>query len=244
MEWSDDALVFGAKPFGETKSLVEVFARDHGRCAGIVHGGASRRLQPILQAGNLVRATWKARLGEQLGAFSQFELVEPYAARALADSAALAGITSAIAIVRAATAERQPAPMIFDALTILVEAFAEPSLWPALYVRFEIGALAAAGYGLDLSACALSGVTDDLAYVSPRSGRAASRAAGAPFADKLLALPAFLSDPAAEIVEGDIADGFALAGFFLETRIFDQRGEGMSPARARLIEALGRSGRL
>jgi DNA repair protein RecO (recombination protein O) len=243
-EWADDCVVFGAKPFGETKSLLEVFAATQGRSAGMVHGGASRRLQPVLQAGNLVRVTWKARLNEQLGFFSQVELVEPYAARALQDGAALAGLTCAVAIVRKATAERQPAPILYEALVILLEAFATPELWPPLYVRFEIGALAAAGYGLDLSHCALTGAVDDLAYVSPKSGRAASRQAGAPFADKLLALPAFLSNPRAPIAAGDVADGFALAGHFLESRIFDRQGEGMPPSRTRLIEALGRSGRL
>lgn len=243
-EWSDDAIVFGAKPFGETKSLVEVFSGAHGRCAGVMHGGASRRMQPVLQVGNWVRVTWKARLNEQLGFFSQFELIEPYAARALQDGAALVGLTSAVAIVRKATAERQPAPALYEALTILLDAFATPELWPPLYVRFEIGALSASGYGLDLTRCALTGALDDLAYVSPKSGRAACREAGAPFADKLLVLPPFLVDPAADIAPGDVADGFALAGRFLEQRIFDHQGEGMPPARARLIEALGRSGRL
>jgi DNA repair protein RecO (recombination protein O) len=244
MEWTDDAIVFGAKPFGETKALVEVFARGHGRCAGVMHGGASRRVQPVLQSGNLVRAQWKARLNEQLGFFSQFELVEPHAARALGDAAALSGLTAAIAIVRAATAERQANPALFEALAILIETFAEPGLWPALYVRFEVGALAAAGYGLDLRACAMTGAMDGLAFVSPKTGRAACFEAGAPFADKLLALPAFLTAPSASIASGDVADGLALAGYFLERRVFDHKGEGMPPARARMIEALGRSQRL
>jgi DNA repair protein RecO (recombination protein O) len=244
MQWSDDAIVFGAKPFGETKALVEVFSPTQGRSAGVAHGGISRRMQPLLQAGNLVRVTWRARLGEQLGAFSQFELVEPYAARALNDPAALSGLQSAIALVRAASVERQPLPNLYHGLSILMEALGEPKVWPAVYVRFEIGLLAAAGYGLDLTHCALSGVESDLAYVSPKSGRAASREAGAPFADKLLILPTFLTDPEADLNPNDLADGFALSGFFLERRIFDHKGEGMPPARIRLIEALGRTGRL
>lgn len=244
MEWSDDALIFGSKPFGETKSLVEVFAASHGRCAGVVHGGASRRMLPVLQSGNLVRASWKARLHEQLGQFSQLELAEPYAARALNDAAALSAIAASVAVVRAATAERQPMPAMFAAMAILMQSLEDTALWPAVYVRFEMGALAAAGYGLDLSHCALTGATDDLAFVSPKSGRAASREAGAPFAEKLLALPAFLSRPDAALESGDVADGLALTGWFLERRLFDQRGEGMPPSRTRLIEALGHSGRL
>ncbi len=116
--------------------------------------------------------------------------------------------------------------------------------WPALYARFELGALAALGYGLDLEACALTGAREDLAFVSPRSGRAASAEAGTPFADKLLRLPAFLTRPGAPVAEGDVADAFALCGYFLERRLFDPMGQGLPDARRRLIEALGRSGRL
>jgi DNA repair protein RecO (recombination protein O) len=243
MEWTDQAYVLGAKPFGETKAIAEVFTREHGRQAGVVHGGVSRRVTPALQAGNLVHAAWKARTGEQLGHFSALELIEPHAARLMTDAAALTGLASAIALLRAAAVERQAYPGLFDAFGVLIGAMGD-AVWPALYTRFELGLLAEVGYGLDLTACAVTGDRGDLAFVSPRTGRAASRAAGAPYADKLLALPRFLTDPAAPIAEGDVADAFALAGYFLERRLFDQRGEGLPDARRRLIETLGHSGRL
>ncbi len=127
---------------------------------------------------------------------------------------------------------------------MLLEALPVEEIWPAIYVRFEIGLLAQSGYGLDLERCAVSGATEDLAWVSPRTGRAASAEAGAPFADKLLRLPPFLLDGAAPVEEGDVADAFALAGHFLERRLFDQRGEGLPDSRRRLIERLGFAGRL
>ncbi|MDX2238161.1 MAG: DNA repair protein RecO [Hyphomonadaceae bacterium] len=242
MDWTDDAIVLGARPFGEGKLVADLFSREHGRYGGVVHGG--RRAAPALQAGNLVRAGWKARLSEQLGFFSPLELIEPYAGKALADPTALAGLSTAIALVRTCAPERQAYPGLFDALHVVIQTLPEAELWPALYARFEIGLLAEIGYGLDLSACALTGETDDLAWVSPRTGRAASAAAGAPFADKLLRLPPFLRDAQAEIAEGDVADALALAGYFLERRVFDQRGEGLPDARRRLIERLGFAGRL
>jgi DNA repair protein RecO (recombination protein O) len=244
VEWTDDAIVLGAKAYGETQALAEVFARMHGRAAAIVHGGASRRMKPVLQAGNLVRATWKARTADQLGFFAPVELLEPHAARVLDDPAALAGLSSATALIRAGAVERQPHAGIYDAFLVLMSAFAEPDLWPALYARFELGLLADLGYGLDLGHCALTGATADLAYVSPKSGRAASRAAGQEYADRLLRLPPFLTDPEAPVESGDVADAFALAGWFLERRVFDRKGEGMPEARRRLIEALGHRGRL
>lgn len=242
MEWIDNAIVLGARPFGEGKLVAEVFARTHGRFGGVVHGG--RRAAPALQAGNVVHAGWKARLSEQLGFFNPLDLVEPHANKLLSDATALAGISSAIALIRGATAERQAYPGVYDALTLVLEAMIEPEVWPALYARFELGLLAQLGYGLDLTVCALSGAREGLAFVSPRTGRAASAEAGEPFADKLLRLPPFLTDSAADLEEGDVADALALAGFFLERRVWDQKGEAMPEARRRLIERLGHAGRL
>lgn len=242
MEWVDDAIVLGARPFGEGKLVAEVFARAHGRFGGVVHAG--RKSQPMLQAGNVVHAGWKARLSEQLGFFSPLEMMEPHATRLLDDAAALAGLSSAVSLIRGVTPERQAYPQLYDALIVLLEAMPHRDVWPALYARFELGLLAALGYGLDLSRCAVTGASEGLAWVSPRTGRAATQEAGAPHADVLLRLPPFLLDAEAELKEGDVADAFALAGFFLERRLFDHKGEGLPEARRRLIERLGFAGRL
>lgn len=242
MEWVDDAVVLGSRHFGEGKLVAEVFARNHGRFGGVVHAG--RKTLPIVQSGNVVHAGWKARLAEQLGFFQPLEMVEPHATRLLDDPIALAGLSSAVSLIRGATAERQAYPQLYDALIVLIEAMPQSDIWPALYTRFELGLLAALGYGLDLTRCAVTGETENLAWVSPRTGRAATREAGAPHADVLLKLPAFLVDPEAELESGDVADAFALAGFFLERRVFEHKGEGMPDQRRRLIEKLGFAGRL
>ena len=242
MEWVDDAIVLGARHFGEGKLVVEVFSREHGRYGGVVHAG--RKTLPIVQAGNLVHAGWKARLSEQLGFFQPLEMIEPHATRLLDDPLALAGLSSAVSLVRSAVPERQAAPQLYDAFMVLIEAMPHNEIWPAIYTRFELGLLAALGYGLDLSRCAVTGAETDLGWVSPRTGRAATVEAGAPHADVLLRLPPFLTEPDAELKEGDVAEAFALSGFFLERRLFDQRGEGMPEARRRLIERLGFAGRL
>lgn len=242
MHWEDDAFVLGARPFAEGKALVELFTRGHGRAAGMVYSG--RKAAPALQAGNFVHAAWRARTGDQLGAFGTLELLDPIAARAMVDPAALAGVSSAIALIRAAVEEREPYPELFDALAIVLTHVTEPELWPVLYARFELGLLAALGYGLDLAACALTGRGDDLAWVSPRTGRAACAEAGAPFADKLLRLAPFLAQANQPVETGDVADAFALCGYFLESRVFSARGQGLPDARRRLIEALGHAQRL
>jgi DNA repair protein RecO (recombination protein O) len=242
MEWVDDAIVLGARHFGEGKLVAEVFSRENGRYGGVVHAG--RKSQPMLQAGNVVHAGWKARLSEQLGFYSPLELIEPHATRLLDDPIALAGLSSAVTLIRSATPERQAYPQLYDTLIVLIEAMPHHEIWPAIYARFELGLLSAMGYGLDLSRCAVTGETENLAWVSPRTGRAATYDAGAPHAELLLRLPPFLVDAEAELKEGDVADAFALAGYFLERRVFDQRGENLPETRRRLIERLGFAGRL
>jgi DNA repair protein RecO (recombination protein O) len=242
MEWVDDAIVLGARHFGEGKLVAEVFSREHGRYGGVVHAG--RKSQPILQAGNLVHVGWKARLADQLGFYQPLELVEPHATRLLDDPIALAGLSSAVSLVRSAIAERQAYSQLYDALIVLIEAMPHADVWPALYTRFELGLLAALGYGLDLTRCAVTGETEGLAWISPRTGRAATAEAGEPHKDLLLRLPPFLVNADAELISGDVADAFALAGYFLERRVFDHKGEGMPEARRRLIERLGFAGRL
>jgi DNA repair protein RecO (recombination protein O) len=234
--------VLGSRHFGEGKLVAEVFAREHGRYGGVVHAG--RKSLPIVQAGNIVHVGWKARLSEQLGFYNPLELAEPHATRLLDDPSALAGLSSAVALIRGVTPERQAYPQLYDALIVLIEAMPHTDVWPALYTRFELGLLSAMGYGLDLSRCAVTGETEGLAWVSPRTGRAATYEAGAPHADVLLKLPPYLIDMEAELKSGDVADAFALTGYFLERRLFDHKGEGMPEARRRLIERLGFAGRL
>ena len=172
--------------------MAELFTLGHGRHLGLVRGGRSRRVRPLLQPGNLLRVTWRARLSEHLGGFN-VELLEANAARILDDPAALAAIGSIAGLARLLP-ERDPHPELYAATLDILRAFEDASLWPALFVRWELQLLGELGFGLDLSECAATGTDADLVYVSPRSGRAVSRDAGKPYCDRLLKLPAFLLD--------------------------------------------------
>jgi DNA repair protein RecO (recombination protein O) len=237
MEWIDTAIVLHARPHGETNTVVELLTRRHGRHSGLVRGGRSRKLRPVLQTGNLVKAEWRARLNEQLG-FFVLELDQPYAARALDDRLALAGIGS-LASLAGLFAERDPHPALFDMAALVLDHLGDRGLWPQLMVRFELRLLTELGFGLDLERCAATGARDDLIYVSPKSGSAVSAAAGEPYKDKLLKLPAFLrsaKDFAA--APQDVADGFALTGFFLEKHVYAQHHAPLPPARQEFLRLL------
>jgi len=178
MEWSDDAIVLSARPHGETSAILEVLTHHHGRHLGLVRGGASRRSRPSLLPGNTLRVIWRARLNEHLGSFT-VELVTARAGEMLESREALAGLNAFCAVVSAAMPEREAHQQLFDAGNILLDAMRDEDFahWGALYVRFEAGLLEALGFGLDLSRCASTGAVDNLVYVSPRTGRAVSRAA-------------------------------------------------------------------
>ena len=238
MDWSDEGILLSAKPLGEANAVAELFTLGHGRHLGLVRGGRSRRMRPLLQPGNLLRATWRARLSEHLGGFN-VELIEAHAGRILDDPRALAAIGSLAGLARLLP-ERDPHPALYAATLHILRSFDDGGLWPVLLVRWELQLLQELGFGLDLSECAATGVDADLAYVSPRSGRAVSRDAGQPYCSRLLKLPAFLLDDAAPAGEGDIAAGFALTGHFLERDVLEPHGLTMPQARERLIGLLAR----
>lgn len=240
MQWEAEALVLAVRPHGESSAIVDVFTREHGRCGGLVRGGNSRRLRPVLQSGNMVSAAWRARLSEHLGTMT-VDAGRAHAAEAMSDPTLLAGLSSLCALLQV-TAERQAYPRLYDTVMVVLGALDKPDLWLPLLARFEMALLEETGFGLDLSVCAATGVTEDLDYVSPRSGRAVSRAAAAPYLDKLFVLPAFLLDPAADAADGDVTAAFELTGHFLERRVYLANGLKMPPARQRLVDILARRG--
>ena len=190
MEWVDEGIVLGVKRHGETSIILELMTHAHGRHLGLVRGGSSPRLRGILQPGNTVRATWRARLDEHLGLYL-VEAANLRVAGFMDKAHALHGVTHLAALCRL-LAEREPHTAIYDALGAILDRLDDPQAAAPLIARFELDFLAELGFGLDLTACAATGAKDELAFVSPRSGRAVSRAAGEPYRDKLMRLPVFL----------------------------------------------------
>ena len=243
MEFEDDAFVLSARVHGETGAIVELLTARHGKYAAHVAGGASRKMRPFLQAGARVAARYRARVSDQLGS-AQLEPVGEGPAALFDDALALAGLSAAAAVAAGALPEREPHPGAFLAFEALSEALANPDIWPAVFVRFEAGLLQDLGFGLDLSKCAATGAVDDLVYVSPRTGRAVSRTAGEPYADRLLPLPPFLLSSQGGLSDGDVRAGFDLTGHFLEQYVFGPLNRPLPPARVWLLERLSDAGRL
>lgn len=239
MEWTDEGVALGARAHGETSAILEVFTAAHGRRRGLVRGGASPKRAADLQPGAQLSVRWRGRLAEHLGQFA-VEPIRTRAGRLLDDPAALAGLRSATALLSAFLPEGEPAPAFYDGTIALFDLFDAPEAWPSAYAHWELALLSALGFGLDLSECAATGSTQELIWVSPKSGRAVSRAAGAPYADRLLPLPAFLrlggpSDPA------DFARALSLTGHFLAAWAAPACDIASPPAaRARLIDVARR----
>lgn len=238
MEWTDEAIVLGTRRHGEANAILELMTRAHGRHMGLVRGGSGSRLKPILQPGNTVRATWRARLDEHLGHY-MVEGITLRTASFLTAAHAVYGITHLAALCRLLP-ERDPHLAVFETLEELVTRFDDAHAVARLVVSFELQLLAELGFGLDLAACAATGSLQELIYVSPKSGRAVSREAGEPWRDRLLQLPAFLGEdaPAGDPSSEEVAAGFALTGFFLTRHVLEPRGLALPDARARFIVAL------
>ncbi|UWQ17384.1 DNA repair protein RecO [Jannaschia sp. M317] len=240
IEWRDQGLLLAVRPHGETAVIAEVFTRAHGRHLGIIHGGRSRKKAAALQPGNDLAVTWRARLDSHLGTFA----AEPLRTRAgdvLSDPLRLAGLTTTCALAAFVLPEREALPDFQARTDSLADALAEGAGWLRDYVFWEMALLAEAGLRLDLSACAAGGGANDLAYVSPRTGRAVSRTGAGAWADRLLPLPEMLLGGPATLPQ--VLSALDLTGHFLHHHLAPTLGDRpVPPARARLIDALRRAG--
>lgn len=234
MQWSEEGCVLSLRRHGEANTLLEIFTAQHGRHLGLVRGGRSQRLRSQLQPGNKLSVTWRARLPEHLGTFT----VEPVKLRAavLMDNPLRLAALSSLCAFAGLIAEHEPHEHLYEAFEIVIDALENDDVWPALMIRWEFGLLEELGFGLDLKSCAATGTSKDLIYVSPKSGRAVSAEAGAPYKSKLLILPAFLlaQKQSDKITPHDIAEGFRLTGYFLQQHIYNPRRTKFPEPRMRL----------
>ena len=242
MEWREEAVVLSSRRHGESALIVTVMTEGHGRHAGLIRGGGGRASRGVFQPGNQIACTWRARLAAHLGTFAA-ELVKPRAADLLDDAGRLAALSSACAILDTMLPEREPHPAVYRGLVVLLDLLIDPEreseAWGAAYVGWEVGVLRELGFGLDLSSCAATGATEDLVWVSPRTGRAVSRSAGAPYADRMLSLPGFLVGTETA-TRAAILDGLRLTGHFLGNHGLHGKATSLPAARDRLLAILGR----
>ena len=240
IEWRDEGIVLRVQPHGETSAILEVFTPTHGRHAGIVRGGVSRKLAPVMQPGAQVSVAWKARLDSHLGAFT-VEPVRSRAAAAMGDRLSLAGVAAVCGLLSVVLPERETHLPLYDRSVGLLDLLGQADLWPLAYLHWEMALLEELGFGLDLSACAVRGVNEDLAFVSPRTGRAVSREAAGDWADRLLPLPPVLAGKG-DADEAEIVRALVTTGHFIERKLIRSLGDRPVPAaRQRLIDAILRA---
>lgn len=238
MEWRDQGALLSVRKHGETSVIIDVFTDEHGRHAGVVRGGVSRKIAPTLQPGAQLDVTWRARLEEHIGSFT----VEPLRSRALvlSDRTALSGLNAITALLAYALPEREPHPVLYDRTQSMLDLLGVNEAWPTAYLKWELALLEELGFGLDLTECAVTGARDDLAYVSPKTGRAVSAEGAGDWADRLLPLPPELLG----VGDGSLSnvlDGLVTTGYFLTHGIAHALGDKPLPeARARLLDRLKR----
>lgn len=236
MQWQDEAIILGVRRHGETSVIAELMTPSRGRHMGMVRSGRSRTMQPVLQPGNRVQATWRARLHEHMGEY-HIEPLELRASRLMETALAVYGVQAMAALLRLLP-ERDPHPHLFMALDVILENLSDPVDAGELFVRFEMAVLNDLGFGLDLGECAATGTRHDLVYVSPKTGRAVCREAGMPWAQRLLALPSFLAEGAGKAADCDsLREAFRLTGHFLNRHVYEPRGIDGNATRDGFVQA-------
>lgn len=239
MEWRDTGILLGLRRHGENSAIVDVFTPEHGRHAGVVRGATSRKLAPILQPGAQLDVAWRARLQEHIGSFT-VEPVRSRAATAMGSRLSLAGLNAVTALLSFSLPEREPHFPLYQRTETLLDLLDQPDLWPLAYLRWELALLEELGYGLDLSECAVTGATEGLVFVSPKSGRAVSKSGAGDWADRLLALPPCLLGQGTA-PDHEVLQAFATTGYFLSNHLAVDLGSKPLPeARGRFLDAFSR----
>lgn len=240
MDWRDQGILLNARAHGETSAIIDVFTKDHGRHAGVVRGGVSRKMTPTLQPGAQLDLIWRARLEDHLGTF-QVELLQSRTALVIADRQALSGLNAVIAMVVTFLPERETYALLYAATEYLLDLLEDQAFWPTAYLKWELALLDVLGFGLDLRACAVTGKTKDLAYISPKTGRAVSRAGAGEWADRLFPFVPVLSG-AVKCDLDDLKIAFKITGHFLENHVLNGLGLKACPAaRTRFVDALSQN---
>ncbi|WP_093117390.1 DNA repair protein RecO [Salinihabitans flavidus] len=238
MEWRDEGICLQRRAHGENAVILEVFTAAHGRHAGVVRGGASRRMAPSLQPGTQLDLTWRARLESHIGAFT----AEPLRSRnaALSERMALAGLNAVTSLLIFCLPERETHPVLYARTVSLLDLLGQEDVWPLAYLQWELVLLEELGFGLDLSCCAVTGAREGLIHVSPKSGRAVSAAGAGDWADRLLPLPPCLRG-AGPATDAEIVEALGVTGYFLEKKLATALGNRPPPeARGRLVDLLSR----
>lgn len=238
MDWRDTGILLTSRKHGESSAILEVFTAEHGRHLGVLRGGASRRAAPMLQPGAQLDLAWRARLEDHMGAYS----AEPLRSRAaaLGDREALAGLNAVTGLLAFCLPERESHPLLYRRTEALLDLLGDRELWPLAYLRWELALLDEMGFGLDLSACAVTGATESLAYVSPKTGRAVTAEGAGEWADRLLPLPPVLLGRG-EAGDAEILRAFGTTGHFLETRLAPElRDRPLPAARAQFVARFAR----
>jgi DNA repair protein RecO (recombination protein O) len=237
MEWQDQGILLSVRRHGEGAAIIDVLTETHGRHTGLVRGGGSRKAAAMLQPGNQLALTWRARLEDQLGSFT-VELVQARSAVLLSTRLKLYGFNALSSMLIKYLPEREPNIDLFDACLDLLGRIQKNEFWLHRYCLFELEMLETIGYGLDLSECAVTGETSDLTHVSPKTGRAVSRKTAAGWEDRLLTLPKFLANhELADVTAADFRSALRLSGHFFENFVPISRAA-LPEARNRLFEVV------
>ncbi len=243
LQFTDEALILVVDKFGDHDAIVQLFTRQHGLCRGVVKRALTSKSRADIQPATLVQANWKARLPEHMGSIT-VEAQHSYAARVMADPLKLSAVGSVMSLMACSLAEHDAHPELYQQTVSFLQHVAagvEPLVWLAEYVRLELALLELAGFGLDLSSCAATGGTDELVYVSPKSGRAVSRGAGEAYHDRMLALPEFVRDDGhLPDVMAEVQSGVVLTGHFLESRLLPALHRNAPPLRSHFVGLLAR----
>lgn len=236
MQFVDEGYIVNLRKYGENSVIVTIVSKKHGLIKGFVRGGLSKRNLGLYQVGNLISVDCYARIEENMLSFKT-ELLSSTAVNFMSSPNKLAALAALCSLCVSCLPEHEDLERFYYYIDSFFQLITEPN-WLVHYAFFEFYLLEYLGIGLDLSECADTGSTENLEYVSPRSGKAVCAESGAPYRDKLFFYPHFIVDKNYTPNRSKVADLLKMTGFFLNKNFFQIHNLKFPPNRASLLENL------
>ncbi|MBA1337489.1 MAG: DNA repair protein RecO (recombination protein O) [Pelagibacterales bacterium] len=148
MHWTDEGYLISKRNYDENSIIIEAFTLDHGKCAGIIYGGSSRKKKRFFQIGNKIFLNWKSKSENRIGYFDT-ELLEAISPLYFDDKKKTTCILSATSILKILLPERQVNKKIYLSFQKLMN-FLKFDDWIKLYIYWELSLVKELGFDINI----------------------------------------------------------------------------------------------
>ncbi|MEM9061194.1 MAG: DNA repair protein RecO C-terminal domain-containing protein [Pseudomonadota bacterium] len=213
MPWTDDAIMSSVMQPKNDFLVLEVMTKMRGRCKLKVN--LDGKPIPPLYPGCTLRLT---QLDGSMGELPAAELHDASGGLENAETnlTGMVVLQAMRSMMGTFLPMYEPARRVFESARKLIPVLCdEDGRWPVYYLKWELDILNALGQSGGLERCESAFRHGDAIYISPRTGRAASRTEAGAFLDRMIPVPGFFMGKKTATI-ADIRQGHEMTAMLFE----------------------------